>query len=89
MAEKKDVAIMMLTFIKDRTRLDQEVAVRLIREQFGEDFLYRNANGNFAIDKGVLKEFRKLTEDTVVWDRGYREWRLRRDHDPKGTRQVD
>jgi hypothetical protein len=34
--------------------------------------VYENENGNLAINRQVLKEFRKLTEKTVVWERGVR-----------------
>ncbi|GGW73847.1 hypothetical protein GCM10010381_68220 [Streptomyces xantholiticus] len=31
----------------------------------------------------------KLSEGTVVWERGARYWRLRTQHDPEGKRQAD
>lgn len=33
-----------------------------IQERFGQEFIHENENGNLAIGKDVLKEFRKLTE---------------------------
>lgn len=89
MSNKKDVAEWMLSELKKVKNLDQEVAVYKIRQNFGNDFVYQNENGNPAIDKGVLKEFRKLTEGKVVWDRGYKQWRFRKEYDPEGSRQVD
>lgn len=35
----------------------------------GPEFIYENDNGNPAIDKRVLRAFRKASGDTVVWDR--------------------
>ena len=68
--------------------LDQQDAVNMICGEFGEEFLYENANGSLAIDRRVLAEFRKLTKDTVVREKsGY--WRARTAHDPMGRRQVD
>ena len=48
---------------------------------------YRNENGNDAISEDVLKEFRKLTEHTAIWERGERMWRTRRDKDKAGRAQ--
>jgi hypothetical protein len=54
------------------------------RPRFGSDCVYENENGNLAIDRKVLSEFRKLTTDDVVWERGERLWRRREDYDPEG-----
>ena len=89
MSNRKEVAEWMLSELKEVKNLDQEVAVYKINQKFGDDFVYQNENGNLAIDKGVLKEFRKLTEGMVVWGRGYKQWRFRKDYDPKDSRQVD
>ena len=66
--------------------LDRSRAVREIRDRFGEAFLYRDDNGNWAIDRRVLAEFRELTPDKV-WSRGDLRWEPRR-ADAKG-RTVD
>lgn len=67
--------------------LYQDQTVYKIRDLFGEAFTYLNANGNLAIGKDVLREFRKLTDDVVVWERGARAWRLRGPHDQKRRQQ--
>lgn len=69
--------------------LYQEDAVWKIFRMFGKEYTYENDNGNLAIDKKVLKEFRKLTEDYVVWERGEKMWRARAAYDPKGKRQSE
>ena len=89
MATSKDVAAWMLQALEERQSLYQEVVVYEIAADFGEEFTYLNASGNLAIDRRVLREFRKLTEATVVWERGERLWRKRTDTDPPGVRQVD
>ncbi|MGX9574083.1 DUF6953 family protein [Mesorhizobium sp. f-mel] len=83
----KDVADWMVAESKKSHWLYQETVVYKIRQQFGDEYVYQNANGNLAISKAVLKEFRKLTEDTLVWERGERAWRPRKPHETK--RQVD
>src|SRR5437762_2884462 len=40
-------------------RLVQRVVARRIREEFGEEWTYRNNNRNWGIDKSILEEFRK------------------------------
>jgi hypothetical protein len=88
MTTPKDVAQWMLEELKRETYLYQNMVVYDIEEKFGEEFTYINDNGNPAIDQRVLKEFRKLTEQTVVWERGERLWRLREDYDDPGRRQT-
>ena len=81
------VAQWMLEELKREKYLYQETVVYDIESKFGEEFTYVNKNGNLAIDRCVLREFRKLTENTVVWERGARLWRLREDYDESGRRQ--
>ena len=47
-----------------------------IQEKFGESFVYENENGNLAISRQVLADFRHLTEGKVVWEREEKRWRL-------------
>lgn len=68
--------------------LDQRVIAAQIYSKFGSEFVYTNRNGNLAINSQVLRRFRKLTEDSVVWDPQQRFWRKRRAHDPEGKRQT-
>jgi len=84
-ATAKDVAKYMASEAEGTNFLYQEVIVQRIRSKFGEEFVYFNANGNHAIDKRVLREFRNLTPD-LVWDRGNRCWRKRQGYDPDGSR---
>jgi hypothetical protein len=84
MANSWDVAVFMLEQLESQQVLYQEVVVYQIIEKFGEEFTYINVHGNPAIDKKVLREFRRLTRDTVVWMRGERAWRKRHEHDPPG-----
>lgn len=67
----------------------QEDVVDKIRIRFGSEFVYENENGNMAISRKVLKEFRRLTEETAIWERSERYWRKRTQHDPPGRRQAD
>ena len=68
--------------------LYQDTVVYDIERRFGSSFTYVNDNGNLAIDKRVLKEFRKLTSDTVVWDGSERMWRFRDKHDDPNKRKA-
>lgn len=88
MATLGDVAEWMVKRLNEDELLYQEVVVYEIQDQFGEDFVYENENGNLAISRKVLSEFRKRTEKDVVWERGERLWRRRADYDPEG-RQAE
>lgn len=50
--------------------------------------VYTNESGNPALDTAVLREFRKLTEQTLIWERGENAWRRRKEDDIP-TRQQD
>lgn len=70
--------------VEDRPRLHQTTAAREIQAEFGDEFVYRNKNGNLAIAEEVLDEFNTLTLETVVWSTGSRYWRMRKEDDPPG-----
>lgn len=89
MASVKEVAFWMVKRLEEEKYLYQETIVFEIESKFGSKFIYINENGNQAINRRVLSEFRKLTEKDVVWERGERMWRKRENYDPTGRRQVD
>ena len=74
------------TVISDET-LEQAWAAPEIEERFGSEFTYENENGNPAIRRDVLAEFRRLTEGRVVWSRSERAWRKQKT--PRGNRLAD
>jgi hypothetical protein len=69
MASPAEVAAWMVSQLEGKRGLYQARAVRKIRDKFGEMHVYLNANGNLAISKDVLKQFRCLTGGTVRWQR--------------------
>ena len=83
----ESIARWMLDQLDRRRRLYQDSAMRNIRHMFGHEWSYENENGNLAIHKGVLAEFRKLGGDDVVWERGSRSWRKRTERDVPGHQQ--
>ncbi len=87
MTTPRDVAEWMARQV-EQGALYQDTVVWSIRREFGEQFVHEDANGNLAVARPVLRAFRKLTEQTIVWDRGDRAWRLREPHDQPG-RQVE
>jgi len=86
--DEKAVARWMLEQYQRYNRLMQSTAAHGIRSHFGEQHVYRNRQRNWAINKGILEEFRKLTPDDVVWSRSSQTWRQRRPTDPTGSRMV-
>lgn len=89
MATAAEIARWMLGEFERKGRLVQYEAANHIHDHYGEEFVYENDNGNWAIKKDILAAFRKLTPEGVVWSRGYQEWRRREDDDPPGKRMVD
>ena len=67
--------------------LYQQDAVYAIESKFGPAFIYINDAGNPAIDRKVLAAFKKLTGESVIWERGERLWRKREQYDEPGRLQ--
>jgi hypothetical protein len=68
--------------------LAQDHALSHISSHFGDSFVYLNVSGNLVISRSVLRRFRKLSEDTVVWSRSQRTWYWREPNYPPGRVQV-
>lgn len=85
----RDIAEWMAEEVRRKKELYQEDTAWHIKNHFGDDFVYINVNGNYAIDKKILTEFRKLTEKDVVWVRGGRYWRLRASYDDPEKRSTE
>lgn len=83
----EDVAEWMLAELGKVQYLYQQDAVYSIERKFGASFVYVNDAGNLAIDRKVLAAFKKLTGDSVIWERGERLWRKREQHDEPGRLQ--
>ena len=69
--------------------LYQSDAVAEIAKLFGDEYTYTNENGNAAIDKRILTAFRKITGNTVVWERWDFCWRKREAGDTPGASRND
>ena len=83
----KDAANYLLEILHEKKFLDQEVAVYAVEKKYGKAFVYDNANGNRAIKKSVLDEFRKVSGEDVVWEKSGRLWRFRKSYDKPGRQQ--
>lgn len=57
-------------------RTYQSRVVRRIRDDFGEEWSYKNHNGNWAIDKKILAALRPFKDESIHWDRGSQSWRV-------------
>jgi len=73
--DNKKVAEFMLDEIIKSGYIYQESIVYDIQTKFGSDFVYENENGNLAISKKVLNEFKKLKDvNGIEWDRSDKSW---------------
>lgn len=86
-ATPQSIAQWMLEQVNAKKWFYQEDAVVQIEKLFGKDFVYFNDNGNPAILPKVLSEFRKISKDTVVWDRSDKSWRRRQKFDAPSRSQ--
>ena len=82
----RTIATAMVKYIEAHGQLPQRRAVQLIQDQFGEEFLDENKNGNLAIDEEVLAEFRAFMEGRVDWDNFI--WHIRKPSDHAGRSQT-
>ena len=67
MATPKEVAQWMVARVAEGASLLQVEAVATIEKLFGTEFVYFSDIGEKSIDRRILYQFRKLTEDEVVW----------------------
>ncbi|EBU7614076.1 MULTISPECIES: DUF6953 family protein [Enterobacteriaceae] len=67
--------------------LYQSEVVEFLINDFGDEFIKTNENGNYAISSTVLANFRKASKDDIVWDREQLAWRLRNESDLPGRMQ--
>jgi hypothetical protein len=86
-ATPQEIAQWMASQLEQEGSLSQADAVDEIAKRFGEQFTYVNDSGNPAIDRRVLRTFRKVTGDTVVWERWDFCWRKRTERDAPGRDQ--
>jgi len=77
-------AAWMRDHVQKHGSLYQEQAAGELSARFGDECVRMNDGGNLAIAPAVLREFRTLTEGTVVWDRAERAWRRREAFDSPG-----
>lgn len=77
----------MLSVIEEHGELSQNNAYYMINKEFGVGFTTVASNGSPSIRGSVLTAFKKLTEDTVVWERGEKKWRKREFYDAPGRDQ--
>ena len=64
--------------------LYQDDAVDFAVKSKADSLLRENANGNLVLGRKLLKEFRKLNENDVVWVKPDRYWRFRVPEDEEG-----
>jgi hypothetical protein len=83
----EEIAAWMLDELERVNYLYQETVVYQISAKFGKESTCINENGNLAIGKDVLSAFRKVSGDSVVWERGERMWRKRASYDSPGRQQ--
>lgn len=82
--DAEEMAVWMLARVEGERCLYQVDAVDHLLRVGADELLRINAAGNEVLDSKVLDAFRRLTENTVVWVRRERYWRLRVDEDLPG-----
>ncbi|MEK3771964.1 hypothetical protein MKY14_25875 [Paenibacillus sp. FSL R5-0887] len=65
----QEVAEWMVKEIRFTGTLHQTAAIEYVKENFGEEFVFVNENGNASLSKEVKKAFRKLHGGRIAWDR--------------------
>jgi hypothetical protein len=83
----ENVAAWMLSELNRANYLFQETAVHGIATRFGREFTNTNTNGGESIDRRILQAFRRLSGDSVVWERAEKCWRRREKWDAPGRMQ--
>lgn len=66
--------------------LYQDDIVDYLVRNDNENFLRENSDGNLVLDKALLKRFKDLTSDNVVWVQSDFYWRYRVLEDEEGRK---
>ena len=74
MSTDRDVAIWLNEKIIKEHSITQEEAVSIIKDEFGDEYVYEGDAGNLCIKRSVTNEFRKLKSERVEWDRTDKSW---------------
>ena len=83
-----DVASWMFLEFNRNQALFHDVAVTGIRQKFGAEFAHLGDEGNHQIDQDVLREFRAIAKDAIVWVPLKYYWRKRTENDKPGRGQY-
>lgn len=70
-------------------RTYQQRVVRRVRDEFGEEWSYKNQNGNWAIHRSVLKAMAPMKDEHIVWDRSDQSWRVVTDEQLERIRERE
>jgi len=65
----------------------QADVIPAVAKRFGNRFIKVNEGGNYALAPAILKEFTKVSERAIVWDRERKLWRARQPDDGPGRQQ--
>lgn len=83
-----DVITWMLKQLESDRCLYQDDVVDYLVKSKKEHFLKENAEGNLVLNSTLLKKFREVTKDNVVWVRSEFYWRYRVLEDEEGRNTV-
>jgi hypothetical protein len=83
-----DVAQWMLSVIQEQGELSQNNAFYEISKRFGSGFTTVTNSGSPSIKASVLTAFKKISADSVIWERGDKKWRKREFYDAPGRQQY-
>lgn len=64
----------MLSELDKNGVLPQARLVEIIKEKFGNEFIFETAHGTLTIDRKVIREFNKLKGEDVKWDKNSNCW---------------
>ena len=70
----KDVAQFMLKELNKKGSLPQVGLVDIIKEKFGDEFVFETTHGTFTIDRKVIREFNKIKSKDIIWDKDGCSW---------------
>ena len=74
----------MISKLEEDSCLYQDDVVDYLVENNFETYLTENSEGNLVLNRNLLEEFKKRTENNVVWVRNELYWRWRVPEDEPG-----
>ncbi|MDR8393221.1 polyphosphate kinase 1 [Aliifodinibius sp. S!AR15-10] len=85
----EEVAVWLINLIKDKGRLEREEAANFVESTFDSGFISQTPNGNKSLAQHLLRDFRSLRDDSIIWNAGEQAWFFKTNGDQQEKEDLE